>query len=260
MRFRPCIDIHDGRVKQIVGGSLRDKKGLTRENFVSDRNAEYFAELYKRDGLRGGHIILLNPCKTPEYERDIMQAKAALSVYPGGFQLGGGITDQNAEEMLDMGASHIIVTSYVFHDGIMDIKRLEKLCSTVGKDRLVLDLSCRKMENDYYIVTDRWQKFTREKLTVELLDMLSGSCEEYLIHGVDVEGRKSGIESELVSLLKNHRKNPITYAGGVSQVNDIELIDTLGEGRIDFTVGSALDLFGGTMPYKDIVKKYGVSA
>lgn len=256
MKFRPCIDIHDGMVKQIVGGSLKDEKGLTRENFVSKRDASYYAKMYKEDGLGGGHIILLNPAKSPEYEMDLKQAETALREYPDALQIGGGITDANAELMLKLGASHVIVTSYVFHDGIMDEGRLLKLNSAVGRENLVLDLSCRRTKGAYYIVTDRWQKFTNVRISVKLLEELSQYCDEYLIHGVDVEGKRAGIDSELVSLLSGYEGNPVTYAGGVGTIEDIERIRILGRDRIDVTVGSALDLFGGNLSYKEVVKRY----
>lgn len=256
MKFRPCIDIHDGRVKQIVGGSLKDEKGLTRENFISGRDADYYAGLYKEDGLIGGHIILLNPYGSPEYEMDLWQAKKALRAYPSGLQIGGGITGDNALSLLGMGASHVIVTSYVFHDGIMDMERLLKLKGIVGKEHLVLDFSCRKRDNGYYIVTDRWQNFTSVKLSKGLLEEMSQYCDEYLIHGVDVEGKKAGIDEELVLLLSGYEGSPVTYAGGVAHMEDLEKIRLLGKGRIDVTIGSALDLFGGKLSYKEIAKKY----
>lgn len=256
MKFRPCIDIHDGMVKQIVGGSLKDEKGLTAENFVSKRDASYYAALYKEDNLFGGHIVLLNSVKSPEYEMDLKQAEGALREYPDALQIGGGITDENAEAMLRLGASHVIVTSFVFHDGIMDEERLLKLNSAVGKERIVLDLSCRKYDDAYYIVTDRWQKFTNVRLTEKLLEELSSYCDEYLIHGVDVEGKKAGIDGELVSLLAEYKGKPITYAGGVGTMEDMEQIRILGRDGIDITVGSALDLFGGGLSYKEVVKRY----
>lgn len=255
MRFRPCIDIHDGRVKQIVGGSLKDEKGLTRENFVSERDASYYASLYKEDNLVGGHVILLNPYGSPEYEMDLKQARGALLAYPDALQIGGGITAENAELMLRLGASHVIVTSYVFHDGIVDRERLDELNLAVGKERLVLDLSCRRRDKDYYIVTDRWQKFTNVRLTPRLLEELSRYCDEYLIHGVDVEGRRAGIDGELVQLLSEYEGNSVTYAGGVGTMEDIERIELLGKKMIDITIGSALDLFGGGLSYKEVVKR-----
>ena len=186
MRFRPCIDIHNGRVKQIVGGSLRDQSDSAEENFVSEQTAAWYASLYRRDGLKGGHVILLNGADSPYYEATRQQAEEALGAYPGGLQLGGGVNPENAEGWLKAGASHVIVTSYVFRDGQIQYDNLEKMRNTVGKDHLVLDLSCRKKNEDYYVVTDRWQRFTEVKVTPELLTELAGSCSEFLLHALDV--------------------------------------------------------------------------
>lgn len=254
MRFRPCIDIHNGKVKQIVGGSLRDKGDSARTNFSSELGADYYAELYKRDGLKGGHIILLNPAGSDYYEATREQALSALGVYPGGMQIGGGITAENAEEYLDAGASHVIVTSYVFRDGIFRRQNMERLVSAVGKEHIVLDLSCRKKDGAYYVVTDRWQKFTEVCLDSGILAELSGYCDEFLIHGVDVEGKRSGMEGELVHMLGKWAGIPITYAGGIGTLEDLEWFREASGGRVDFTIGSALDLFGGDIPY-EVVKR-----
>ena len=253
MRFRPCIDIHNGKVKQIVGGSLRDQGDLAKENFVSGQSASWYASLYKRDGLKGGHVILLNKEGSPYYEATRKQAVLALGTWPGGLQLGGGVTPENAEIWLEAGASQVIVTSYVFQDGRIQYDNLEKMRNTVGKERLVLDLSCRKRDGEYYVVTDRWQKFTDVRVTPELLTELSESCSEFLIHAVDVEGKASGIEQELVRMLGAWEGIPVTYAGGVGSMEDLRLLRELGRGRVDVTVGSALDLFGGCIPYQNVV-------
>ncbi len=258
MKFRPCIDIHNGKVKQIVGGSLQDNSLTTQENFVSNQGAEFYANLYRKLHIKGGHIILLNPSDSPYYKENVRQAKEALHTYPGGLQVGGGINLKNASTFLDAGASHVIVTSYVFREGQVDYNRIREMSTVVGKKRLVLDLSCRKRDNEYYIVTDRWQKFTDEKLTIELLDRLSEYCDEYLIHAVDVEGKANGIEETLVSLLGSWSKLPVTYAGGVGSYADLEMLKKLGNNQIDVTVGSALDLFGGPLSFKrvlDIINK-----
>ena len=254
MRFRPCIDIHNGKVKQIVGGSLQDQGDTAKENFVSEQDAAFYAEFYKKDGLKGGHIILLNPASSPYYEETKAQALNALKQYPQGFQLGGGVNEKNASEFLDAGASHVIVTSYVFRDGQVYYENLKRLVSSVGKKRLVLDLSCRKKEDGYYIVTDRWQKFTQVRLDEDVMDELSGYCDEFLIHAADVEGKASGIEIPLVKMLGNWGGCPVTYAGGVGNYEDLELLKQLGQGCIDVTVGSALDLFGGKLSYREILK------
>ncbi|MGN0496973.1 MAG: phosphoribosylformimino-5-aminoimidazole carboxamide ribotide isomerase [Lachnospiraceae bacterium] len=253
MQFRPCIDIHNGKVKQIVGGSLLDTGNYAKENFVATQDAAFYARLYKKNHIKGGHIILLNKAGTPYYDEDVKQAKLALSEYPGGLQIGGGITANNAETFLQYGASHVIVTSYVFSDGKVNYDRLKDLVSAVGKKHLVLDLSCRKKENQYYIVTDRWQKFTEEVVSKETIEKLQDYADEFLIHAVDVEGKANGIEGDLVSMLSEYATIPITYAGGIGSYNDIEQMKDLGKGKLNITVGSALDLFGGTLSFEKII-------
>lgn len=254
MEFRPCIDIHNGKVKQIVGGTLKDQGDLAAENFVSEQDAPFYAKLYQSYGIRGGHIILLNGKDSPHYEATKLQALAALQVYPGGMQVGGGITAENAHEFLRAGASHVIVTSYVFRDGKVDYERLEKLVQAVGKEHLVLDLSCRKKDGAYYIVTDRWQKFTEERVTVELLDRLYQYADEFLIHAVDVEGKASGIERELVELLGSWNRIPVTYAGGIGSFQNLEELAEWGQHHLNYTIGSALDLFDGNMKFEDVLE------
>ena len=253
MRFRPCIDIHNGAVKQIVGGSLKDSGDQAENNFVSSRDADHYAEKYKKDGLTGGHIILLNPEGSTWYEKDVRQAALALEAYPGGLQLGGGIHPGNAERFLDMGASHVIVTSFVFRNGIIDYDRLKELSSLIGKDRLVLDLSCRFYQDGYYIVTDRWQNKTEQKLNQETIVELAGYCDEFLVHAVDVEGKHSGIDKNVIQILADSPCCPITYAGGIHSLEDVEFIRREGRGAIDFTIGTALDLFGGPIPYEQVI-------
>ena len=253
MRFRPCIDIHNGAVKQIVGGSLKDEADFAKDNFVSELKADFYADLYRRSGLVGGHIILLNPAGSTYYEADLEQAKLALAAYPQGLQIGGGINADNAEQFLDMGARQVIVTSYVFKDGRINYENLKRLLSLIGAEHLVLDLSCRKKDGRYYIVTDRWQEFTDEVVTPETLDKLAEYCSEYLIHAVDVEGKARGIEQELVKFIGNYTGNPITYAGGVHSMEDLYLLKKLGQNRMNVTIGSALDLFGGSMKWEDVL-------
>ena len=254
MEFRPCIDIHNGKVKQIVGGSLIDAGNQAKENFVSEQDAAFFAHLYKEEGMHGGHIILLNARDSEYYEATKAQAMLALKEYPGGLQIGGGITAENAQEFLDAGASHVIVTSYVFKDGKINYDNLCKIRDAVGKEHLVLDLSCRKRDGVYYIVTDRWQKFTSEKVSIELLDELCSYCDEFLIHAVDVEGKANGIETELVEMLGEWGRIPVTYAGGVGSFLDLEQLKTLGRNKLNVTIGSALDLFGGTMAFDKVIR------
>lgn len=257
MKFRPCIDIHNGKVKQIVGGSLTDRQDRAEENYVSEASAADYARRYQRDGLSGGHVILLNGADSPYYPETKRQALAALSAAPGTLQVGGGICDENAEEFLDAGASHVIVTSFVFRDGKLHRENLRRIKERIGRERLVLDLSCRKRGEAYYIVTDRWQRFTEERVTPELICGLADSCDEFLIHAVDVEGKQNGVERELLQMLGTVFGVRMTYAGGIRSEEDIRLLAELGQGRVDFTVGSALDLFGGALPYEKLAAQYG---
>ncbi len=237
--FRPCIDLHEGKVKQIVGGTLGAGPGGLRTNFVSERPAAWFAALYRGDALRGGHVILLGPGNEAE-------ARSALAAYPGGLQLGGGVNLENARAWLDAGASHVIVTSWVFREGRVDWERLRQLAGAIGKPRLVLDLSCRRRGNDYFVVTDRWQRFTEVAITPGNLAQLGAWCAEFLVHAVDVEGTCRGIDPELVSRLGKESPRVVTYAGGAAALADLERVTRLGGGRVDLTIGSALDIFGGS--------------
>ena len=275
MRIRPCIDIHNGKVKQIVGGSLRDESGKEsvlkesvhkerlsgenplRENFVSQKDADVYAAIYRRAMLQGGHIILLNSVKEKEaYEADLRQAFLALKEYPDGMQAGGGITPETADRFLEAGASHVIVTSYVFRDGELDRDHLDEMVRAVGKKHLVLDLSCRKLENgSYVVVTDRWQKLTRLVISEGPMDFLAQFCDEFLIHAADVEGKRAGVEEDLAELLGGWQKKsrfPVTYAGGVHALEDLSKIAASSGGRMDVTVGSALDLFGGNLKLQEL--------
>jgi phosphoribosylformimino-5-aminoimidazole carboxamide ribotide isomerase len=247
MKIRPCIDLRGGRVVQIVGATLADGDTETPvTNFETDRPAAEYASLYRADGLSGGHVIALGPDNE-------QAALAALRAWPGGMQMGGGIRPDNAARYLDAGASHVIVTSYIFRDGELDVERLQQLVDTIGRERLVLDLSCRWRGDGYYIVTDRWQRFTALQLNARTLAMLSAHCDEFLVHGVDVEGRRLGIVEPLVELLGTHSPLAVTYAGGVRQLADLELVRSLGKGRVDLTIGSALDIFGGSIRYEEVV-------
>lgn len=256
MEFRPCIDIHNGAVKQIVGGSLTDKDDYAKENFVSDMSAKDYALLYKKKGLRGGHIILLNAKDSTYYEADLEQARDAMSAWQNALQIGGGITAENAADFIAMGASHVIVTSYVFVNGEIRYDRLEQLVQAVGREHVVLDLSCRKRENQYYIVTDRWQKFTKQPLGSALLRKLSGYCDEFLVHAVHVEGTGTGVDEDLLAILSGECPVPVTYAGGIGSMEDLEKISRIGKNHVNFTIGSALDLFGGTLKFDEIVTKF----
>jgi len=254
MKFRPCIDILKGKVKQIVGSTLsNNSKGLV-ENFVSEKSAAFFAKMYKKDNLSGGHIIMLD-----REESTISQAKSALQEYPFHMQIGGGINAENAWSWVSAGASHIIVTSYIFNDGKINFENIEKLIRAVGKENLVLDLSCRQRNGNYFVVTDRWQKFTDYEVNFENLEKLSKYCDEFLIHATDVEGKCDGIQKDLIELLGNFvidspLSPSITYAGGIHSLSDLDLIKTIGKCKLDFTVGSALDIFGGKLSYKKMAK------
>lgn len=254
MKFRPCIDIHNGKVKQIVGGSLVDAGNQAKENFVSDKDAVWFAEKYKELGLTGGHVILLNSTESEYYEETKQQALQALQAFRGGLQIGGGITAENAAQFLEAGASHVIVTSYVFKEGKIQYENLKRLKEEVGRKQLVIDVSCRKKDGEYYIVTDRWQKYTDRKLSAETLDLFAEYCDEILVHAVDVEGKAKGIEENVTRILGEWGKLPITYAGGVHCFEDLEKLKVLGKNRIDVTIGSALDIFGGEMKMEEVLQ------
>lgn len=239
-RFRPCIDLHDGKVKQIVGGSLRDSGPGPTENFVSDRSPAWFAEQFRKDRLRGGHVIMLG-------KGNDVAAKQALAAWPGGMQLGGGIRAENAAEWLVAGASHVIVTSALFDSGGRFLKSaLEDLTKEVGKERLVIDLSCRRTADGWRVAMNRWQTLTELEISEQTLDEMLPYCDEFLVHAADVEGLCGGVDQELVSFLGSWGKCPVTYAGGAASMEDVRLVDELGKGKIDVTVGSALDLFGGS--------------
>jgi phosphoribosylformimino-5-aminoimidazole carboxamide ribotide isomerase len=239
--------LHDGKVKQIVGGSLSDNPAELRTNFVSDRSACWYADLYRRDQLRGGHIIMLG-------QGNEAAAREALQAYPGGLHVGGGVTAANAAAFLEAGASHVIVTSYVFREGQLDFERLNELVTAIGKKRLVLDLSCRKKGAEYFVVTNRWQKFTDLQITSETLTRLADWCDEFLVHAVDVEGLCQGVDLALVEKLADGSPIPTTYAGGAQSLRDLEDVTRAGRGQIDLTIGSALDIFGGSgVKYADAV-------
>ena len=235
--FRPCIDLHQGQVKQIVGGSLSDTGAKT--NFVSTQNGAYYASLYKQLGLTGGHVIALGP-------NNQQQVLEALTAYPNGMQFGGGVNRENATRYLEAGASAVIVTSYLFENGEFSWSRLEQIKAEVGADKLVLDLSCRKTQEGWMIATDRWQTITSMPVNRQTIAELESHCAEFLIHAADVEGLQAGIDRDLVSLLGNCCTLPTTYAGGARSLADLELVQSLSKGSVDLTIGSALDIFGGS--------------
>lgn len=255
MEFRPCIDIHNGKVKQIVGGTLKDAGDSATDNFVSDKNAAWYAGLYKKDNIRGAHVIMLNSGDSEYREATKKEAMEALMAYPGGLQIGGGINADNAAEYIAAGASHVIVTSYVFSGGKLQMENLKKLVAAVGREHIVIDVSARLKDRDYYVVTDRWQSFTDEIVDLNLFYKLKDYCDEFLVHGVDVEGKKAGLDENLVRILADAAKTinmPITYAGGVSSEIDVEILSLASGGLLNFTVGSALDIFGGKLKYEEL--------
>jgi len=248
MKFRPCIDLHDGRVVQIVGSTLQDKIDTAPEtNFVSEKSPSEFASLYQADNLSGGHVISLG-----SGNKDA--ALEALSAFQGGMHYGGGVNPDNASEYLEAGASHVIVTSWIFSSDRLDTEKLSAMRDSVGRERLVLDLSCRLRDDEFYVVSDRWQTFTLEKVDAQLLERLAGDCSEFLVHGVDVEGKTQGIQEDLIAILGEHSPLPVTYAGGVHKMSDLALVKELGKDRVDLTIGSALDIFGGEIPYTSVVE------
>lgn len=246
-KFRPCIDLHEGRVKQIVGGTLSEDAEALRTNFESEEPPEFFAERYRADGLEGGHVIKLGPGNEDA-------AKEALAAYPGGLQIGGGIRDSNAEAWLEAGASHVIVTSFLFQDERFKVARLRDLARQIGEERLVVDLSCRRKEDGWVVATDRWQTLTKFPIEPGALDDVAEHCAELLVHAADVEGKCEGIDEELVGVLGRWGGIPITYAGGASAFEDLRRVENLSGGNVDLTIGSALDLFGGSLvKYADCV-------
>lgn len=249
-QFRPCIDLHGGVVKQIVGGTLESAGKELKTNFVSERSPAYYAGLYRRDGLRGGHVIMLGPGNETA-------AREALAAWPGGLQIGGGVNADNAKAWLDAGAEKVIVTSFVFSGGELNAENLRRLLGAVGKEHIVLDLSCRRKDGAYFVVTDRWRKFTALEVNRATLASLAESAAEFLVHAVDVEGRCGGIDRELLEILAADSPLECVYAGGITGFEDIQTIERIGKGRVHYTIGSALDLFGGKLPYAEVVSRAG---
>lgn len=247
MRFRPCIDLHQGAVKQIVGETLQPDPSLVVENFVSTHTPSYYASMYRDDGLTGGHIIMLGGGNE-------LAAEEALRAYPGGLQIGGGIHADNAERYLELGATHVIVTSYIFQDGKLNRSNLEKIVSKIGTERLVIDLSCKERDGKYVVVTNQWRTFSDVEVNAANIAELEGYCDEFLIHAVDVEGKREGVQEKLAAQLAEWVTIPTTYAGGARSLADLERFRDITGGRLDITIGSALDIFGGDLPYMEVVK------
>jgi len=242
-KFRPCIDLHNGKVKQIVGSSLSENESELKENFVSQKPAEWYAELYKKDGLKGGHIIMLG-------KGNEEAAARALKAYPNGMQIGGGINAENAQKYIEAGAEAVIVTSYIFPEGKFSLERLKTISKEVGKNKLVVDLSCYGQR----VAINRWQTLTDFYITKENLEMISEYCFEFLVHAAGVEGKQQGMDLELIKFLGEHSPIPATYAGGANSLKDFETCNELSKGKVNLTIGSALDIFGGTIPYKECAK------
>ncbi|EPB88435.1 1-(5-phosphoribosyl)-5-[(5-phosphoribosylamino)methylideneamino] imidazole-4-carboxamide isomerase [Mucor circinelloides 1006PhL] len=238
-RFNGCIDLHHGKVKQIVGGSLLDSspEQLT-TNFVSEETPSFYSKLYKENQVSRCHVIKLGP-------NNDEAAKEALAAWPGGLQVGGGITLENAQEWLSLGASKAGLLFYLFPNAKFSLERLAELAKLVGKDRLVVDVSCRKKNDKWVVAMDKWQKMTDMEVNKDTLDMLSEYCSEFLIHAADVEGLCKGIDEQLVERLGEWVTIPTTYAGGGRSMEDLRLVDKLSNGKVDLTFGSALDIFGG---------------
>lgn len=246
MKFRPCIDLHSGKVKQIVGETLDANPQHVVENFVSEHDSAHYASMFKRDALTGGHVIMLGGGNEEA-------ALSALREYPGGLQIGGGITADNAAHYLENGASHVIVTSYIFRDGELDMDHLRRIVSEVGKDRLVIDLSCKQRDDQWHVVTNQWRTFSNFEVNEANLRELETYCSEFLVHAVDVEGKRTGILESLVKQLAEWVTIPTTYAGGARSLEDLELFNRLTAGKLDITIGSALDIFGGNLSYDEVV-------
>jgi len=246
-KFRPCIDLHNGKVKQIVGSSLSQNESELKENFVSQKPAEWYAKLYRKDGLKGGHIIMLGAGNEEA-------ALEALKAYPNGMQIGGGIAKENALKYIEAKAAAIIVTSYIFPNGKFSLEKLKAISDEVGREKLVVDLSCHRVSDNWTVAINRWQTLTDFCITPENLKMISEYCFEFLVHAAGVEGKQQGMDLELIKFLGEHSPIPATYAGGANSLKDFEVCNELSKGKIDLTIGSALDIFGGNVPYEECKK------
>ncbi|CAN7552109.1 phosphoribosylformimino-5-aminoimidazole carboxamide ribotide isomerase [Paenibacillus sp. LjRoot153] len=248
MKFRPCIDLHNGKVKQIVGETLGGEGQAVVENFVSSYDSTYYADMFKRDHLTGGHVIMLGDGNKEE-------AIKALAAYPGGLQIGGGIQAENASFYLEQGASHVIVTSYIFRDGQLNMENLTRIVEAIGKEKLVIDLSCKEKDGKWYVATNQWKQLSDVEVNQKTIRFFEQYCDEFLIHAVDVEGKQSGIQQSLVSSLAEWVTIPTTYAGGARSFEDLKLFRQLSQGKLDITIGSALDIFGGKLSYDEVVQQ-----
>ncbi|KAK4668120.1 Enzyme that catalyzes the fourth step in the histidine pathway [Podospora pseudoanserina] len=241
-RFRPCIDLHSGQVKQIVGGTLDSKTTSLLTNFISPHPPSYFSKLYKENDLHGAHVIMLGPGNRTA-------AIESLAAWPNNLQIGGGINETNAQEWINLGASKVIITSYLFPNGAFSQERLDKVLVALGgdKEKLVIDLSCRrKGEDRWFVAMDKWQTITDMEVCEESIRQLEPYCSEFLIHAADNEGLQRGIDEKLVENLARWCSIPVTYAGGGRNLDDLEMVKKLSNGKVDLTIGSALDCFGGS--------------
>ncbi|KAL2413674.1 1-(5-phosphoribosyl)-5-[(5-phosphoribosylamino)methylideneamino] imidazole-4-carboxamide isomerase [Exophiala dermatitidis] len=249
-RFRPCIDLHAGQVKQIVGGTLSTRESDLKTNYISHHPAEYFAKLYRDAGLEGAHVIMLGPGNEAA-------ARAALAAWPGHLQVGGGITDNNAKEWIEAGAERVIITSFLFPNGRFSPERLQAVLASLDNDKtkLVIDLSCRRKDDTWFVAMNKWQTMTEMEINKESIAQLEPYCSEFLIHAADNEGLQQGIDTELVTKLAEWCSIPVTYAGGARTVEDLDLVKKCSSGKVDLTIGSALDIFGGTgAKFEDCVR------
>ncbi|EXJ79768.1 1-(5-phosphoribosyl)-5-[(5-phosphoribosylamino)methylideneamino] imidazole-4-carboxamide isomerase [Capronia epimyces CBS 606.96] len=249
-RFRPCIDLHAGQVKQIVGGTLSTQESELKTNHVSHHPAEYFAELYRAANLAGAHVIMLGPGNDDA-------ARAALAAWPGHLQVGGGITNGNAKQWIEAGAERVIITSFLFPAGRFSLERLQAVLAALDNDKskLVIDLSCRRKDDTWFVAMNKWQTITEMEITKESIAALEPYCSEFLIHAADNEGLQQGIDTELVSKLAEWCSIPVTYAGGARTVEDLDLVRKRSNGKVDLTIGSALDIFGGSgASFEDCVR------
>ena len=250
MKFRPCIDLHEGKVKQIVGKTLTaDAVDKPETNFISDHSAVYFADMFYRDGLTGGHVIMLGP-------NNEQAATEALQAFPNAFHIGGGVSLENAQFWLEKGAKAVIISSRLFNGTDFSMESLQAFTDLIGKDKIILDLSCRLVEGRFRAMTNKWNTVTNLIVDEKKIDELSTHCAEFLIHAVEIEGTGSGPDWELLNMLARCESSIITYAGGISSLNDLAAMQKLDAQHIDFTIGSALNIYGGHLSYATVTSSY----
>lgn len=258
-RYIGCIDIHDGQVKQIVGSTLTTNDQTLSTNYVSPHSPTYYAELYRKNGVLGTHVIKLGSTETND-----RAAEEALAAWPGKLQVGGGVNLGNCKEWIEKGADKVIVTSWLFPEGQLSWDRLKQISDMVGKERLVVDVSCKRVidENEgrveWVVAMNKWQTLTTTVLSQQLFTELREYCTEFLVHAADVEGLCQGIDEELVAQLGEWCRGwddiSVVYAGGARSFQDLELVEKLSHGKVDLTYGSSLDIFGGSVKFQDLVE------